>query len=248
MDRFSLTQVLTYAQQSKELASIEQDNLAKRIQEFRTQAELDQFVASSNVEASTNAVGTNGVGLSSYKNIEAIMHSTAKGEVQTIKQGYLLKRSSSLRADWKRRFFVLDGHGTLYYHRNKGTKPAAENEADRMDWMNKITGVIASLLNSHLRQLHPGRTGMETNNARGGISFDVRSLDSHENIPDDLKVNEVACVSSILREIPGNDLCAECDSPEPDWASLNLGILMCIECSSAHRNLGVHISKVHFFY
>ena len=81
MDRFSLTQVLTYAQQSKELASIEQDNLAKRIQEFRTQAELDQFLASSNVEASTNAVGTNGVGLSSYKNIEAIMHSTAKGEV-----------------------------------------------------------------------------------------------------------------------------------------------------------------------
>ncbi|XP_057477534.1 ADP-ribosylation factor GTPase-activating protein AGD4-like isoform X2 [Actinidia eriantha] len=310
-------QVLTYAQQSKELASIEQDNLAKRIQEFRTQAELDQFLASSNVEASTNAVGTNGVGLSSYKSIEAIMHSTAKGEVQTIKQGYLLKRSSSLRADWKRRFFVLDGHGTLYYHRNKGTKPAgspsfhsfssmeqnsrvfgrfrsrhtrtsslgeenlgyrtvdlhtstikidsedtdlrlcfriispaktytlqAENEADRMDWMNKITGVIASLLNSHLRQLHPGRTGMETNNARGGISFDVRSLDSHENIPDDLKVNEVACVSSILREIPGNDLCAECDSPEPDWASLNLGILMCIECSSAHRNLGVHVSKV----
>ncbi|KAI3812368.1 hypothetical protein L1987_17075 [Smallanthus sonchifolius] len=27
-------------------------------------------------------------------------------------------------------------------------------------------------------------------------------------------------------------------------ASLNLGILMCIECSGVHRNLGVHISKV----
>ncbi|KAK7256589.1 hypothetical protein RIF29_30043 [Crotalaria pallida] len=29
----------------------------------------------------------------------------------------------------------------------------------------------------------------------------------------------------------------------PEWASLNLGILVCIECSSIHRNLGVHISK-----
>lgn len=29
----------------------------------------------------------------------------------------------------------------------------AENEAERIDWMNKITGVIASLLNSHLQQV-----------------------------------------------------------------------------------------------
>lgn len=30
----------------------------------------------------------------------------------------------------------------------------------------------------------------------------------------------------------------------PDWASINLGIVMCIECSGVHRSLGVHISKV----
>ncbi|KAL6969081.1 ADP-ribosylation factor GTPase-activating protein agd4, partial [Sarracenia purpurea var. burkii] len=119
----------------------------------------------------------------------------------------------------------------------------AENEADRVDWMNKITGVIASLLNSHLRQLHPGRIDMESNNARGGLSFEVQSPDVHEHCPDDMEVHEVACVSRILREIPGNNLCAECGSPEPDWASLNLGILVCIECSGVHRNLGVHISK-----
>ncbi|XP_058184029.1 ADP-ribosylation factor GTPase-activating protein AGD2-like isoform X5 [Rhododendron vialii] len=310
-------QVLTYAQQSKELANAEQDNLAKRIQEFRTQAEVDQLRASSNVNASTSAVGINGVGMSSNKIIEAIMQSTAKGEVRTIKQGYLLKHSSSLRADWKRRFFVLDGHGTLYYYRNKGAKPGAspsfqsfssmeqnsrvfgrfrprhrrtsslgeenlayrtvdlqtstikidaddtdlrlcfriispsktytlqaENEAERIDWMNKITGVIASLLNSHLQQLHTGRTDMENNNARGGVCYDVRLLDDHGNFPDAMKVNELASVSKVLREIPGNNLCAECGSPDPDWASLNLGILMCIECSGVHRNLGVHISKV----
>lgn len=51
-------------------------------------------------------------------------------------------------------------------------------------------------------------------------------------------------VSKLLRCIPGNDTCAECGAPEPDWASLNLGILICIECSGVHRNLGVHISKV----
>jgi Arf-GAP/coiled-coil/ANK repeat/PH domain-containing protein len=48
----------------------------------------------------------------------------------------------------------------------------------------------------------------------------------------------------ILRCVPGNDVCADCGAVEPDWASLNLGILLCIECSGVHRNLGVQISKV----
>jgi Arf-GAP/coiled-coil/ANK repeat/PH domain-containing protein len=30
----------------------------------------------------------------------------------------------------------------------------------------------------------------------------------------------------------------------PEWASSNLGILLCIECSGIHRSLGVHVTKV----
>uniref|UniRef100_A0A8C5MK23 Arf-GAP with coiled-coil, ANK repeat and PH domain-containing protein n=1 Tax=Leptobrachium leishanense TaxID=445787 RepID=A0A8C5MK23_9ANUR len=44
--------------------------------------------------------------------------------------------------------------------------------------------------------------------------------------------------------IPGNTMCCDCGLAEPRWASINLGITLCIECSGIHRSLGVHFSKV----
>ncbi|XP_022150044.1 ADP-ribosylation factor GTPase-activating protein AGD2-like isoform X3 [Momordica charantia] len=305
--------VLTYAQQSKELANIEQDKLAKRIQEFRTQAQLDNLEASNSIDPSVVSDGIHGSGISSYRNVEAAPKSIDNAKVKTTKQGYLLKRSSGSRGDWKRRFFVLDSQGALYYYRNKGSKyvgpqshsfnrpdehnnsmfgrfrarhnrtsslneeilrccnvnlhtstikmdaedsdlrlcfriisPSktytlqAENEADRLDWVNKITGAIASLFNSFFLQqplLEAKHPESDKNN------FDNSNIQTlhQERLEDGSQVDSV---SKILREIPGNDLCAECGTPEPEWASLNLGVLLCIECSGVHRNLGVHISKV----
>ncbi|KAI9318446.1 hypothetical protein BX666DRAFT_1928027 [Dichotomocladium elegans] len=49
---------------------------------------------------------------------------------------------------------------------------------------------------------------------------------------------------SQLKQDPSNAFCAECKDPNPEWCSLNLGIVLCIECSGIHRSLGTHISKV----
>ncbi|XP_057224814.1 arf-GAP with dual PH domain-containing protein 2 isoform X3 [Malurus melanocephalus] len=41
----------------------------------------------------------------------------------------------------------------------------------------------------------------------------------------------------------GNDRCADCGEPDPEWASYKLGIFICLNCSGIHRNLP-GISKV----
>ncbi|CAL9708342.1 unnamed protein product [Knipowitschia caucasica] len=40
------------------------------------------------------------------------------------------------------------------------------------------------------------------------------------------------------------DVCADCSVPDPRWASVNRGVLICDECCSVHRSLGRHSSQV----
>jgi hypothetical protein len=52
-----------------------------------------------------------------------------------------------------------------------------------------------------------------------------------------------AC-NSLLRSIPGNTRCVDCGSPNPDWASVSYGVLLCVQCSGRHRSYGVATSRV----
>eukprot|EP00898_Chlorokybus_atmophyticus_P006470 jgi/Chlat1/6824/Chrsp51S06514 len=47
-----------------------------------------------------------------------------------------------------------------------------------------------------------------------------------------------------LMRLEANRQCADCLSRGPRWASVNLGVFVCIQCSGIHRSLGVHVSQV----
>ncbi|TDG96039.1 hypothetical protein EPR50_G00235400, partial [Perca flavescens] len=75
------------------------------------------------------------------------------------------------------------------------------------------------------------------------ILASLQSCESSKNKSRLTSQTEALALQSI-RSIRGNGRCADCDAQNPDWASLNLGALICIECSGIHRNLGTHLSRV----
>uniref|UniRef100_A0A4W5L0L4 G protein-coupled receptor kinase interacting ArfGAP 2a n=1 Tax=Hucho hucho TaxID=62062 RepID=A0A4W5L0L4_9TELE len=46
------------------------------------------------------------------------------------------------------------------------------------------------------------------------------------------------------KRLRNREVCADCSVPEPRWASVNRGVLICDECCSVHRSLGRHSSQV----
>jgi Putative GTPase activating protein for Arf len=59
--------------------------------------------------------------------------------------------------------------------------------------------------------------------------------------------NQVKVKQELIRlcRLPENRYCADCGVPERPvvWASVNLGVFLCISCGSHHRGIGTHISK-----
>lgn len=53
-----------------------------------------------------------------------------------------------------------------------------------------------------------------------------------------------ADVQKRIRALPGNNVCADCENVNPQWASVSYGCMLCLECSGHHRSLGVHLSFV----
>ncbi|XP_055079092.1 arf-GAP with coiled-coil, ANK repeat and PH domain-containing protein 3 [Periophthalmus magnuspinnatus] len=186
-----------------------------------------------------------------------------------VMEGYLFKRASNAFKTWNRRWFSIQNSQLVYQKKLKDSltvvvedlrlcsvKPCedierrfcfevvspfkscmlqAESEKHRQAWIQAVQASIASAYRESPDTYyieHLDRTA----------SPSTSSIDSASE-PRERSIRGESILQRILG-LPGNELCCDCGQAEPRWASINLGILLCIECSGIHRSLGVHCSKV----
>uniref|UniRef100_A0A8C4GRY6 Arf-GAP with coiled-coil, ANK repeat and PH domain-containing protein n=1 Tax=Dicentrarchus labrax TaxID=13489 RepID=A0A8C4GRY6_DICLA len=236
----------------------ELDEYRRKLNEEHTQFVLNSAREKRDMEQRHAAIKKKDV---SYD--DSIMDFNADAANGIAMEGYLYKRASNAFKTWSRYKFTHEMSHTEQLHfvvedlRLCTVKPSAENErrfcfevvspskccllqADserqQQAWISAVQNSIASAFQERREDPHSPRqrcSSMSASNLAaggggGGADQEKEGCKALEEV----------------QAIPGNKQCCDCGEPGPDWASINLGITLCIVCSGIHRSLGVHFSKV----
>uniref|UniRef100_A0A8C1TXH4 Arf-GAP with coiled-coil, ANK repeat and PH domain-containing protein n=1 Tax=Cyprinus carpio TaxID=7962 RepID=A0A8C1TXH4_CYPCA len=178
-------------------------------------------------------------------------------------EGYLYKRASNAFKTWSRRWFSIQKNQLVYQKKHNEqltvvvedlrlctVKPCSEqdrrfcfevvspskscllqadSERQQQSWISAVQNSIASAFQDRRDDNLDRCSSVSAGSVR--LSAGEQESSGREALEE-------------VQAISGNGQCCDCGEPGPDWASINLGITLCITCSGIHRSLGVHFSKV----
>nr|XP_036855794.1 arf-GAP with coiled-coil, ANK repeat and PH domain-containing protein 3 isoform X1 [Manis javanica] len=235
-------------------------------------AELDQLVIASAVEK--REMERKHAAIQQRTLLQDFSYDEPKAEFDVdapsgvVMEGYLFKRASNAFKTWNRRWFSIQNSQLVYRKRLKdaltvvvddlrlcSVKPCedierrfcfevvsptkscmlqADSEKLRQAWVQAVQASIASAYRESPDSCYSERLDRAASPSTSSIDS---ATDSRER-------GKGEGVLQRMQNVAGNSQCGDCGQPDPRWASINLGVLLCIECSGIHRSLGVHCSKV----
>uniref|UniRef100_A0A1E1XLH1 Putative gtpase activating protein n=1 Tax=Amblyomma sculptum TaxID=1581419 RepID=A0A1E1XLH1_AMBSC len=211
--------------------------------------------------------------VTSKQDVIPVVHKDPSANNGISLEGYLFKRTSNAFKTWNRRWFIIQ-HGQLVYRKRSKDEQRTVMEEDlrlctvkpALDFERRFCFEVLSPSKTHMLQADSQESyDCWITALQSGISHALnqptQDEDDRKLSKDDWKASSDSSLSSLSRQsanpvpkpprthiqltsIPGNELCCDCRSPSPSWASINLGVTLCIECSGIHRSMGVHVSKV----
>uniref|UniRef100_A0A8C5MGK3 Arf-GAP with coiled-coil, ANK repeat and PH domain-containing protein n=1 Tax=Leptobrachium leishanense TaxID=445787 RepID=A0A8C5MGK3_9ANUR len=173
-------------------------------------------------------------------------------------EGYLFKRASNTFKTWSRRWFSIQNNQLVYQKRVEDITVVIVDlrlctvklcpDADRRFCFEVVSPSKSCMLQAESERVlqlwvsavQRSITTAYSDNKRESGS--LRLPRSPAEPP--AQQREAQCAQDAVLRVPGNATCCDCRAAEPEWASINLGVALCIECSGIHRSLGVHFSKV----
>ncbi|XP_056614199.1 arf-GAP with coiled-coil, ANK repeat and PH domain-containing protein 2-like [Triplophysa dalaica] len=212
--------------------------------------------------------------LQDFSNDDTKLEYNVDAENGIVMEGYLFKRASNAFKTWNRtprtitrRWFSIQNNQLVYQKKfkdnptvvvedlrlctvkhcedierrfcfevvspTKSCMMQADSEKLRLAWIKAVQNSIATAF----RDIAEDDEKMDRKSSASTGSLESSGDTREKTLKGDSALQKVMAIA-------GNNTCCDCGQPDPRWASINLGITLCIQCSGIHRSLGVHFSKV----
>ncbi|XP_059399947.1 arf-GAP with coiled-coil, ANK repeat and PH domain-containing protein 2-like isoform X8 [Carassius carassius] len=229
--------------------------------------QLDQLVMDSTKERKDMEMKHSTIQQKDFSNDDTKLEYNVDAENGIAMEGYLFKRASNAFKTWNRRWFSIQNNQLVYQKKfkdnptvvvedlrlctvkhcedierrfcfevvspTKSCMMQADSETLRQAWIKAVQNSIATAFRDRAEDAEKmdRKWSASTGSLESGGEVKERSLKGESAL-------------QRVMAIGGNSICCDCGQLEPRWASINLGITLCIQCSGIHRSLGVHFSKV----
>lgn len=191
--------------------------------------------------------------------------SLKEGSSGLVMEGHLFKRASNAFKTWSRRWFTIQNNQLVYQKKYKdpvtvvvddlrlctvklcpdserrfcfevvSTSKSCLLQADSERLLQLWVSAVQSSIASAFSQAHLENSPRGPGQVSGYHSPGSAATLSCGGAARGREPGGVGQVAAQVQSVDGNAQCCDCKEPAPEWASINLGITLCIQCSGIHR-------------